>query len=91
MRRANKRDKSEPAIRKALEAAGFRVWDRLPADLLTYRADKGFQVLECKTPNGKGKRPKRGDQEEQDNFLLYTATPVVMTPQDALEAVGASQ
>lgn len=84
------KDKSEPGIRKALEAAGFRVWDRLPCDLLTWRPDKGFQPLECKTPDEKGNRRKRNDQEAQDAFLRDTGTHVALTPEEALQALGAA-
>jgi Holliday junction resolvase len=47
-RYAKKRDKSEPEIVEALQAAGFKVWRELPVDLLAYRAGR-FYVLECKT------------------------------------------
>lgn len=86
---ANKRDHSEPAIRQALEKAGFRVWDKLPVDLLTWRPDKGFQLLENKTPTKTGKRRKRTDQKAQDAFIALTGTPVALTPEAALKALGA--
>jgi hypothetical protein len=85
----NARDKSEPAIIEALKKAGFQVWTKLPCDLLTWRPDKGFQLLENKTPTKTGKRRKRTDQEAQDAFIRLTGTPVVLTPEDALKALGA--
>jgi hypothetical protein len=88
-RYAMKRDVSEPQIVAALEKAGFRVWRELPVDLLTWRPDKGFQTLEAKTPTKTGKRRKRKDQEAQDAFIALTGTPVAMTPEAALKALGA--
>jgi len=88
-RYAMKRDHSEPEIKKALEKAGFKVWDHLPVDLLTWRPDKGFQLLENKTPTSTGKRRKRKDQEAQDAFVKLTGTPIALTPEQALKALGA--
>ena len=89
-RRAAKRDTAEAGIVSALEAAGCRVW-RLsqPLDLLCgYRGR--FVVLECKT----GTR-KRKDQPKQDATIAEcqrNGLPVyvVRTPEDALQAIGAS-
>ena len=81
------KDLSEPDIRDALEKAGFQVWDVLPCDLLTWRADRGFQTLECKTPTKAGKQRKRKDQKAQDEFLALTRTPVALSPQEALRAL----
>lgn len=85
------RDIAEPDIIKALVKAGFTVWDRLPVDLLTWRTDKGFKLLEVKTPDGKGRRRKRADQQAQDAFIEMTGTKVVLDPEQALRALGAIQ
>ena len=88
-RYAKKRDKSEPEIISALEKAGFMVWNYLPVDLLTWRIDKGFKPLECKTPyNGDGTQKKRKDQQKQIEFLQLTGCPLVLTPEQALKALG---
>lgn len=83
------KDISEPKIREALEEAGFEVWDHLPCDLLAFRPDKGVKLIECKTPDDKGRRRKRYDQKTQEEFLARTGTPVALTPEEALRAVGA--
>ncbi len=85
-----RRDLAEPAIVNALEAAGVRVWRELPCDLLTHYRGR-WLPLEVKTPTGTGKRRKRSDQAEQDEFIATTGTPVVMTPEQALAVVGAIQ
>lgn len=86
---AKKRDHSEPRIVEALEKAGFQVWRELPVDLLVWRPDIGFQCLENKTPTKTGKRRARKDQKAQDEFVKLTGTPVVLTPEEALRALGA--
>lgn len=88
---AKRRDLAEPPIIRALEDAGWLVWqlDR-PCDLLCYQAEKGFRTLEVKTGRGKSLRvimDKR--QKAQTDFLLLTKTPIVRTPEEALRAVGA--
>lgn len=83
------RDHSEPDIVEALQKAGFRVWRKLPVDLLTWRPDKGFQLLENKTPTKTGKRRKRKDQQTQDEFIALTGTAIALTPEQALKALGA--
>jgi hypothetical protein len=87
-RYAKKRDTSEPEIVQALEKAGYHVWRELPVDLLVWRPDMGFALLENKTPTKTGKRRKRTDQKAQDEFVKLTGTPVVLTPEDALRALG---
>lgn len=89
MPRYGKRDLSESDIVKALRKAGFQVYVRLPCDLLVWRPDKGWQTLENKTPTKTGRRRKRKDQEAQDAFIALTRTPVALTPEDALRALGA--
>jgi hypothetical protein len=90
VRRASRRDAAEPNIVSALEAAGFQVWRLVqPCDLLCWRADKGWRMLECKTPTKTGKQRKRGDQMDQAQFLALTGTPVVKTSTEALAALGA--
>lgn len=88
---AVKRDRAEPAIVDALEAAGWLVW-RLdtPCDLLCYRKDRGFRTLEVKTGKGKSLRVvKDKRQKAQTDFLLLTGTPIVRTPEEALRALEA--
>ena len=80
----HRKDLSEPLIREALEAAGFEVHDKLPCDLIAWRADVGWKLLETKTPTKTGKQRKRKDQEEQAALLLRTGIPVVLTPEAAL-------
>lgn len=89
-RYAKKRDLSEPEIISALEKAGFKVWNYLPVDLLTWRIDKGFRPLECKTPYGKESPKARLDkrQKAQIEFLQVTGCPLVLTPEQALRALG---
>lgn len=85
----HRKDLSESDIVKALRAAGFQVWDKLPCDLLTWRIDKGWLPLEAKTPYGKeGKRVIDKRQEKQIEFLQVTGCPIVLTPEQALRAVG---
>ena len=91
---AKRRDKSEPPIIQALEAAGFEVWplDK-PCDLAVRK--QGWppgivQLLECKTPRSKkGTIAKDKRRAAQVNFLATTGTPIVRTPLEALKAVGA--
>lgn len=87
-RYARERDLSEPDIVKALRKAGFHVWRELPVDLLVYRPDVGIRLLENKTPTKTGKRRRRTDQEAQEEFIRLTGTPVVLTPEEALRALG---
>ena len=89
MPRYGKRDASESDIVKALKKAGFRVWTRLPVDLLVYRPDTGIRLLENKTPTKTGKRRKRKDQQDQDEFIQLTGTPVALTAEEALRKLGA--
>jgi hypothetical protein len=91
MRRAAKRDQSEPAIVQALEAIGCLVYRSLPCDLLIHRPSDGpgiFRAMECKTPLKRGGIKKRKDQGEQDAFLEHTGTPRVTTPEQAIEALS---
>ena len=86
MRRAAKRDLSEAAVVKALEAAGALVYrlDR-PCDLLVrYRGLT--HLMECKTP---GPNLKRKDQKAQRDFCALWEVPIIKTPVEALVAVGA--
>ena len=91
---AKRRDKSEPPIIQALEAAGFEVWplDK-PCDLAVRKSTWPggiVQLLECKTPRSqKGTIAKDPRQAAQQNFLQTTGTPIVTTPIEALKAVGA--
>lgn len=88
MRYALRKDESQDAIVKAIRAAGWLCFVlHEPADLLCWKNGK-WRVLECKTPTKTGKRPKRKDQRVQDQFIEMTKTPVVMTPFEALLALG---
>ncbi len=78
-----KRDDTEPDIVEALEKAGWHVWRELPVDLLAWRADKGYRVLEAKSL-GVPLKPKKGPQAD---FVGVTGCPIVNNPEQALEAV----
>jgi hypothetical protein len=88
-RYAKRRDVSEPAIVQAIEAAGWSTW-RLdePADLLCWKAGRGFRVLECKTPDAKGKFRERSDRAKQNAFCALTGVNRVCNPLQALQALG---
>ena len=85
MRRAAKRDANEPAIREALEAAGYTVFpvsdDGIP-DLLVTRPGKGYLLLEVKVPG----KPLTKAQERFFHLSEGTARYMVTTAQDALQA-----
>jgi hypothetical protein len=88
-----KRDKSEPAIVKALKAAGYDVWRKLAVDLCIRRPywEPGvFLHLEAKTPSNKrnGHRIDKR-QRTQIEFIAKTGVPRVTTPAAALEAARA--
>lgn len=91
-----KRDDSQPGIVEALEKARVKVWIiGQPCDLLCYYWSKEvgrflWQTLECKTPYGV-KDPKAvvdPRQVKQIKFLQDTGTPIVLTPDQALRALG---
>ena len=91
MRRAAKVDASQPGIVDALEDAGYRVEIiGLPVDLavLIPRTTGVFQMLECKTLTKSGKVPKDKRQQDQQQFLEETGTPIVGTPQQALDVMA---
>ncbi|MGC3959607.1 MAG: hypothetical protein QM813_17155 [Verrucomicrobiota bacterium] len=85
-----KRDTAEPAIVRALEAAGYEVYRDFKTDLAIRKAywEPGvFKFLEAKTPSNKRngfKIDKR--QKTQIEFLKKTGVPRVTTPAAALEA-----
>lgn len=81
MRRAAKRDLTEPAIVSALELAGCLVLRLDRFDLLVERGTKLY-MLDCKSPGG---RPTKGQER-----LVELGWPLVFveTPEAALEAVG---
>jgi len=86
-RYATKRDAVEPDIIEAVTKAGWHCWQLdYPVDLLLWKEGRGFVLMEVKT--GKGKIRK--EQEAQRNFVDTTRTPVVRTPTEALEALGAN-
>lgn len=81
MRRAAKRDLTEPAIIKALEQAGCLVIQLDKFDLLVRRGKKLF-MLDCKSPGG---RPTLSQERlVAEGWPLY----YVETPEAALEVVG---
>ena len=70
----------------------MKVWTKLPCDLLTLYWSSKYQTflwqpLEAKTPNKAGKRVKRYDQAEQDEFIASTGTPVVLSLDEAVAAL----
>src|SRR6185312_11287788 len=86
-RYATKRDAVEPQIIDAVTKAGWHCWQLdYPVDLLLWKEGRGFVLMEVKT--GKGRIRK--EQEAQRNFVDTTRTPVVRTPTEALEALGAN-
>lgn len=91
MRRAARRDESEPAIVAALVAVGAEVWRLTDVDLLV--AFRGrWQPIECKT-SAKVYRTKPGTRARQQAHRdraakCGCAIPVVTTPEEALRAVG---
>ena len=86
---ANKIDATQAAIVKALREAGVQVWViQRPVDLLTYHRGKWLPI-ECKTPKRKdGKWTPRTDQQAQTELIDRTAIPCVLSPTDALKALG---
>jgi hypothetical protein len=89
VRYALRKDESQAAIVAAIRAAGWLCFVmHEPCDLLCWKEGKGWRVLECKTPTKTGKQRKRKDQGLQQQFLELTKTPVVLTPFDALLALG---
>jgi hypothetical protein len=89
VRYALRKDESQAAIVKAIRAAGWLCFVlHEPCDLLCWKLGKGWRVLECKTPTKTGKQRKRKDQRLQTQFLELTGTPVVLTPFEALLALG---
>ena len=88
-RYAAKTDLSQRNIVASLEQARVRVWIiGRPCDLLCqfYCARHGiwcWQPLEVKTPTKRGRPPTRYDQEQQQEFLELTNTPVVTTFEEA--------
>lgn len=89
MRYGLRKDESQDAIVKAIRAAGWLCFVlHEPCDLLCWKEARGWRTLECKTPTKTGKRRKRMDQKTQNEFLALTKTPVVLTPFEALLALG---
>lgn len=87
-RYAAKVDLTQRAIVEALRGAGVFVWIiGRPVDLLTYFRGS-WELLECGSSPAK---LKRKDQEEQQAFCKAFDVPVVLTPEAALKAVGATK
>lgn len=87
-RHAKRADTAQAAIVQALRLAGVQVWViGWPCDLLTLYQGR-WQPLEVKTPTKTCRRRARNDQQAQAVFLATTGVPVVMTPREALDAVG---
>ena len=91
-RYATKRDAVEPDIIDAVTKAGWHCWQLdYPVDLLLWKEGRGFVLMEVKTGKGKNLRVYRDKrQEAQANFVNTTRTPIVRTPTEALEALGAT-
>ena len=87
---AKRTDTTQAEIVEALRKCGYSCYViGWPCDLLVYRADIGFRALEVKTPNRKdGSYRPRKDQATQRAFVELTGTPVVTTPQQALDALN---
>jgi hypothetical protein len=82
MRRAAKIDTTQREIVNALRKIGAQVWIiKQPCDLLTYYRGR-WMPLECKSI-----KRLRNDQKQQNDFLADTQTPIVRSPEDAIEAV----
>lgn len=91
---ARKVDASQPEIVKALRKAGYTVCIiGQPVDLaIRHHAWKAgmFMLMEAKTPTATGKRRARRDQEAQEAFCREHGVTYALTPEQALEAVGAT-
>ena len=90
-RYATKRDAVEPAIIQALETVGAEVWPLdYPVDLLV-RFRRTWHLLEIKSRRLKktGRVALDRRQTAQQNFIRSTNTPIVTTPLEALQAIGA--
>lgn len=87
---AKRTDTTQAAIVEALRQFGYSVYViGWPCDLLVHRSDIGFRTLEVKTPNRKdGSYRPRKDQATQSAFIEMTRTPIVTTPQQALDALN---
>lgn len=86
-RYAKKKDLTQDAIVKAIRGAGWFVWvlDK-PVDLLCWRPDRGFRLLESKSKRKKdGKAVLDKRQKDQMFFCEFTGTPYVTTPEEALK------
>lgn len=77
-------DLTQDAIVAALRQVGARVWViGQPCDLLAFYRGR-WLPLECKSTKRRDKR-----QKLQAEFLVDNGVPVVMTPEEALQAIGA--
>ena len=93
-RYAARRDTAEADVIDALERAGFHVWALdYPVDLAIRKdswAPGMVQLLEVKSRRKKdGTYVKDKRQGAQSKFLEATGCPVVTSPLEALQAVGA--
>ena len=89
MRRAARRDLSEPAIVDALEAVGaFCYRLSVPVDLLVYFRERWW-LLEVKTKRDTKEGGRHKGSREQRAFCLAFAVPIVETAEEALQAIGA--
>lgn len=87
---ATRKDAVQKDIVAALEAVHCEVWVmERPVDLLTFYRGR-WLPLECKTPERTGRPRKRSDQAQQAALIERTAIPVVTTPLEALQAIGAA-
>lgn len=88
-RYAKRADTTQATIVDVLRKRGYSCYViGWPCDLLVYRPDIGFRTLEVKTPNRKdGSYRPRKDQATQSAFIELTRTPIVTTPEQALEAL----
>lgn len=85
-RRAAKRDANERDVIAALEAIGAQVEQKLRTDLIVkFRGQ--IHLLEVDNPESKY---RKRDQAQLD-FLRDWQIPMVQTPEEALQAIGASR
>lgn len=88
-RYAKKVDSTQADIVAALRKAGWYVYIlSKPVDLLCWKPSKGFRLLEIKSKRKKdGTTARRKTQVEQNEFIDVTGCPVVVTPEEAIEAL----
>lgn len=89
MRYARKTDTTQDAIVAAIKAAGWQVYCvGIPCDLFVYK-NGVWRAIECKTPRNKKGDPRADKrQKAQAEFIEATNTPLITSPQMALDYLG---